>query len=325
MTLPAPVRRRTAGWLLALLATTAWAQSYPERPLRIVVPYAAGGGTDQSARLIAEKLAVRLKQPVVVENRAGANGSLGADFVARAPADGYTLLFAGMGPLAVNPSLYKRLPYVPTQAFAPIVQVASTPLVLVAGPAASADSLPSLIAQARQEAGRLTAANAGDGSPQHVCAALWSRAADATLSHVPYKGSAPAITDLLGGNVATLCENLGTIRPFITSGKVRPLAVSTRQRSDLLPGTATFAEQGLPDIDLRLWFMLVAPAATPAPVVERLNREVNAILALPEVTARLHETANHPVGGSVQAATEHLAAENRRWPDLLKSMGLESR
>jgi tripartite-type tricarboxylate transporter receptor subunit TctC len=307
--------------LAVLAAAPAWSQ-YPERSVRLVVPYPAGGGTDNIARLLADKLSQRLGQPFVVDNRGGANGNIGADAVAKARPDGYTLLLAGLGPLAVNPGLYARMPYDPARAFAPIVQVSSAPLVLVAGPGAPAGDLRQLMAFARQHPGQLTLANAGEGSPHHICAGLFAREAGASVTHVPYKGAAPAITDLLGGSVQALCDNVGTIRPFIESRKVRPLAVSTRARTSLLPEVPTFAEAGLPGIDFSLWFMLVAPAGTPADVVVRLNREANAILAQPEVAAKFREFANEPVGGTVEAAAAHLRTETQRWPGLVKSIGL---
>ena len=314
--------RRCAVFLAVALFCGASAAQYPERPVRLVVPYPPGGGTDNMARLLAEKLSQRMGKTFVVDNRAGANGNIGTDAVAKAAADGYTLLLAGLGPLAVNPGLYARMPYDPARDFAPIALVSSAPLVLVAGPAAPAGDLGQLIKYMRQHPETLTIANAGQGSPHHICAGLVVKAADVSVTHVSYKGAAPAITDLLGGSVQVLCDNVGTIGPHIKSGKVRPLAVSTRKRTVLLPDVPTFEEGGLPGIDFSLWFMLVAPAGTPADIVERLNREVNAALGDPDTIARLHGFANEPVGGSVQAAADHLRTETQRWPGLVKSIGL---
>jgi tripartite-type tricarboxylate transporter receptor subunit TctC len=320
--LPHNVLRMAAAVLATtFLAGTARAE-YPERPIRLVVPYAAGGGTDQIARILGEKLAPRLRQAIVVENKPGANGNIGAEAVATAPPDGYTLLFAGLGPLAVNTSLYARMPYDPTTAFAPIVKVSSAPLVLVAGPGAPAGGLQPLLAHARKARETLTMANAGTGSPQHICAGLFGRAAAASILHVAYRGASPAITDLLGGRVEALCENIGTIWPFIEAKRVTPLAVSTRERTSLLPDVPTFEEQGLPGIDFTLWFMLVAPKATPPDIVARLNREVNEILAMPDMIERLRSNAYEPGGGSVAAATEFLLQENKRAPGLVETLGL---
>ena len=324
MTLTSLLKRCAALLAIAMACGTALAQ-YPERPIRLVVPYPPGGGTDNMARLLADKLAQRMGKPFVVDNRAGANGNIGADAVAKAPADGYTLLLAGLGPLAVNPGLYARMPYDPARAFAPISVVASAPLVLVAGPATPASDLAGLVSYMRQNPGALTMANAGEGSPHHICAGLLAKAAGASVTHVPYKGAAPAVTDLLGGNVQALCENVGTIDPYIKSHKVRPLAVSTRSRTTLLPGVPTFEESGLAGIDFSLWFMLVAPAGTPAETVARLNREVNAVLAQPDAIGRLRDFGNEPVGGSVQAAAEHLQKETQRWPQLVKAIGLNQK
>ncbi|MGE0808790.1 MAG: Bug family tripartite tricarboxylate transporter substrate binding protein [Burkholderiaceae bacterium] len=293
---------------------------YPSKPVRLVVPYPPGGGTDIVARLLADRLRERLGQTVVIENKPGANGIIGADMVARAPADGYTLLLGGIGPLAVNPSLMPQTPYVPDQAFTAIVKVSSVPFVLVTGPSAPATELQKLLAYARSNSGKLTAANAGEGSPQHLCVSLLARRAGVSFVDIPYKGAAPAINDLLGGSVHVICENVGTIRPFVQAGKVRPLAVSTSERVSLMPDVPSFKEQGIADIDFSAWFMLVAPARTPAAVVELLNREVNAVLRQPDFVARMQEVANQPLGGSVQAASDFLARENREWPPILKSI-----
>lgn len=310
-----------AALTLALIGLPAVAQ-YPQKPIRLVVPYAAGGGTDSIARLLGEKLGARLGQPIVVENKGGANGTIGSDAVAKSPADGYTLLLAGLGPLAVNPTLVQKMPYEPTKAFAPIVKVSSAAMVLVTGSQGSSDGLKDLVANARKKPGQLNVANAGEGSPQHICAALFARSAGITLNHIPYKGAAPAITDLLGGNVDALCDNVGTVRPFIQSGKVKALAVSTRKRAEALPQVPTFEEQGLSGIDFSLWFMLVAPLGTPADVVTRLNSELNTILKQPDVVQKLHENASEPAGGSVAAANEFLNKENRAWPELVRAIGL---
>ena len=307
---------------LALIGLPAAAQ-YPQKPIRLVVPYSPGGGTDNIARLLSEKLGARLGQPIVVENKGGASGTIGADAVAKSSPDGYTLLLAGMGPLVVNRSLFQKLPYDPTQAFVPIVKVSSAAMVLVTGPGMMpGDGLKELIANARNKPGQLTIANAGDGSPQHICASLFARSAGITPNHISYKGVAPAIADLLGGNVQVLCDNVGTIRPFIQSGKIKALAVSTRKRAESLADVPTFEEQGLFGIDFSLWFMLVAPAGTPAEVVTRLNSEVNAILRQPDVVQRLHDNASEPAGGSVVSATQFLAKENLAWPALVRAMGL---
>ncbi|WP_170217168.1 Bug family tripartite tricarboxylate transporter substrate binding protein [Variovorax gossypii] len=308
-------------WTLALAALPAAAQ-YPQRPIRLVVPYAPGGGTDNIARLLAEKLGTRLGQPVIVDNKGGANGTIGADAVAKSQPDGYSLLLAGLGPLAVNQSLFQKMPYEPVKAFAPIAKVSSAALVLVTGPELSNEGLKDLVASAKSKPGQINMANAGEGSPQHICAGLFARSAGIALNHIPYKGAAPAITDLLGGSVQALCDNVGTVRPFIQSGKVKALAVSTRQRAEALPNVPTFEEQGFAGIDFSLWFMLVAPAGTPADVVSRLNTEVNAVLKQPDMVQRLRESGSEPTGGSVASATQFLAHENQSWPELVRAIGL---
>ena len=321
MTLNSLLRFCVASLVATVFHGPALAQ-YPERPVHLVVPYPPGGGTDNIARFLADKLGQQMNKPFVVDNRPGANGNIGADAVARAPADGYTLLLGGMGPLAVNPGLYKRMPYDPAKAFAPIAVVSSAPLVLVAGPSAPPGDLRQLTRYMRERPDTLTIANAGEGSPHHICAGLFVKAAGTSGVPVPYKGAAPAVTDLLGGTVQALCENVGTISPYLKDGKLRPLAVSTQRRTALLPDVPTFEEGGLPGIDFSLWFMLVAPAGTPADVVARLNREVNAVLRQPDAMARLRDLANEPVGGSVQDAADFLQKETQRWPALVKSIGL---
>ena len=308
--------------LVCLAATGAslHAAPYPDKPVKLVVPYAPGGGTDLIARLLAEKLRERLGQSVIVENKAGANGSIGAGAVAKAAPDGYTLLLAGMGPLAINPTLIPQMSYVPAKDFAAITMVSSFALALVAGPSAPAGDFAALLAHARQNPGKVTAANAGEGSPQHLCISLLAKRAKVELTDVPYKGSAPAIADMIGGNVQVECENIGTVLPFVKGGKLRPLAVSSSQRALLLPEVPSFRELGIAGADFSSWFMLVAPADTPAEIVQRLNKDVNEVLRQPDFVARLRETANEPMGGSVQAATEFLQKENREWPPLLKTI-----
>lgn len=309
--------------LLALAGLPATAATqYPERPIRLVVPYAPGGGTDNIARLLAVKLGARLAQPVVVDNRAGANGIIGADAVAKSPADGYTLLLAGLGPLAVNPSLFQKMPYEPLKAFTPVARISSAALVLVTGSGAPKEGLKDLVATAKSAPGQLTLANAGEGSPQHICAGLFARSAGIVLNNIPYKGAVPAVTDLLGGNVQAMCDNIGTVRSFIQSGKLRALAVSTHKRAQALPDVPTFEEQGFAGIDFSLWFMLVAPSGTPGPVITRLNTEVNAILQQPDVIQMLHDNASEATGGSVSEAAQFLAKENRAWPELVRAIGL---
>lgn len=306
--------------LLGALAVTASAAPYPDKSIRLVVPYTSGGGTDIVARLLAERLRARLGQSVIVDNKPGANGMIGADMVARAPADGYTLLLGGIGPLAINPSLMPRASYDPTKAFVAIAKVSSMPFVLVGGPSSPADNFEGLMAYARGNDVKLTAANAGEGSPQHLCVSLLAKQAGVSFVDVPYKGAAPAINDLLGGNVQITCENVGTILPFVQAGKVRALAVSTRERVSLLPEVPTLRELGVLNIDFSAWFMLVAPAGTPGQVVDRLSVDVNEILRQPDFVAKLREVANEPSGGSSKAASEFLQKENREWLPLLKSM-----
>ena len=305
------------GLTLSLAALPAIAQ-YPERPIRRWCPMRLAGNRQYRSAVGRET-----RRPSDSARRrreqGGANGIIGSDAVAKSPADGYTLLLAGLGPLAVNPSLFQKMPYEPARAFAPIVKVSSAALVLVV-PGVSKDGLKEIVAGAKSKPGELNIANAGEGSPQHICAELFARSAGIRVNHIPYKGAAPAVTDLLG-SVQALCDNVGTVRAFVQSGKVKALAVSTRQRAQALPDVPTFEEQGLAGVDFSLWFMLVAPAGTPEEVVTRLNTEINAILKQPDVIRTLQDNGSEAAGGSVAEASE-FGEGKPCWPELVRSIGL---
>jgi len=274
------MRPSLAGIIAAftLLAAPAYAQTYPDHTVRLVVPFPAGGPTDIVARPYAQLLSGALKQPVLVENRGGAGGSIGADVVAKAPADGYTLLMGTVGTNAINGALYRNLAYDPVKDFTPIALVASSPVVLVVNAQSSAHSLQEFIAQAKASPGRISFGSAGNGTPGHLTGEMFSAATGVKLQHVPYKGSAPAITDLLGNQVPAMFDPLQSVIPHVRSGKLRALAVSGTERSAALPDVPTFAEAGVKGLESRAWWAVFAPANLPPEIAKRLREESDHVI-----------------------------------------------
>ena len=312
-------------FLMACTALTAsaaaWAGIYPERAVRIIVPVAAGGGTDYSARAIAHKLSTALGQSVVVENRPGASGNIGAEQIARAAPDGYTL---GM-PITsfpVNPSLYSKLPFDTVQDFAPVVLVGTLPLVLVVHPSVPAQNTAALIALARKTPGSINFANAGNGTTAHLAGELFKRMAGIELVGVNYKGGGPAVTDLLGGQVQMYFATLPSVLPHIQAGKLRALAVTGKERLSELPDVPTVAESGVPGFEVTAWFGLFAPAGTPEPIIHRLNAEVVKILHSAEMQKSLPQHGILPAGGTPQALGRHLREEIEKWRGVVKDAGI---
>ncbi|MDN3923122.1 tripartite tricarboxylate transporter substrate binding protein [Roseateles violae] len=275
--------------LSAILATPlAQAQdSWPAKPIKLVIPFAAGGTSDILGRLIGEKLQVALKQTVIVENRAGAGGVLGADAVAKSPADGYTLLLGTIASHAINPAMKPRMPYDALKDFAPVILLGSISNVLLVGTEQPYKNVQDLIAAAKAKPDSIAFASAGQGSSQHMSGELFKLLAGADLAHVPYKGSAPAIQDVIGNQIPSSFETVTVALPHIQAGKVRALAVTSAQRAAALPQVPTMQEAGVPGFDVASWQALYAPAGTPAAIVTRLNGEVEKILAQPEVKAKL--------------------------------------
>mgnify|MGYP000892834288 CR=1 FL=1 len=284
------MQRRTliAAALLAGLSLHAQAQeAWPARPIKLVVPFAAGGTSDILGRLLGEKLQAALKQPIVVENRAGAGGVLGADAVAKSPADGYTLLLGTIASHAINPAMKAKMPYDALKDFAPVNLLGSISNVLLVGTEQPYKSVAELIAAAKAKPDAIAFASAGQGSSQHMSGELFKLLAGADLSHVPYKGSAPAIQDGIGNQIPSSFETVTVALPHIQAGKVRALAVTSAQRSAALPNVPTMQEAGVAGFDVASWQALYAPAGTPPAIVSRLNAEIEKILALPDVKARL--------------------------------------
>ncbi|MGB9367067.1 MAG: tripartite tricarboxylate transporter substrate binding protein [Xanthobacteraceae bacterium] len=310
-----------AAFVLALSGVTA-AQDYPSRPITLVVPYSAGGGNDVMARIVAEKMSRSLGQQIVIENKGGAGGSIATRQIAKAAADGYTLGLGGTGTLAINPTLYPNVGYDPRKDFAPVGLIATSALVVLVNTNVPATSIPELIALAKKDPGKLTYASAGVGSGIHLGAELFATMADIKLTHVPYKGSSPALTDLIGGHVAIYFSSLPPALALIKEGKVRALAVTGPKRSPLLPDLPTVAEAGpLPGYEAVLHYGIVAPAGTPRPIVEKLAAAMKAAMAESDVRERI--TAD---GAEVMAMTpaEYAAdidAEETKWSAIVKLSG----
>ncbi|AJG24896.1 tripartite tricarboxylate transporter substrate binding protein [Cupriavidus basilensis] len=307
------------GWLAATASAFA---AYPDKPVRLVVPFPPGGATDLLAREVSHALSVRLGQSVVIENRPGAGGNIAAVAVARAPADGYTLLFGTFGSLAVNKSLYDKPGYDPLKDFAPVASVAYLPNVLVVHPSVPARNVAELLALARREPGKLTYGSFGNGSSSHLAGELFTHMAGVRIDHVPYKGSAPAMTDLIGGRLTMMFDSISTALPYVRDGRVRALAVTTAKPSEQLPGVPTLAAAGVPGYELTAWFGVVAPANTPAAIVDRLNAEIVASLAQPELAARLASQGTVPFPSTPAQFGTYMRTQYQKWDGLIKSANI---
>src|SRR3954467_11233108 len=281
-----------------VVCAAALAQDYPAKPLRFIVPFPPGGGNDTVARAIAQQMSPALGQPVVIDNRPGAGGSIGADLAAKAPADGYTLFLAGVGSHVVNPNLHAKLSYDPVRDFAPITLVASAPSVLVVNPGVPARTIAELTAYARASPGKLNYASNGNGSAAQLAATMYESMAGVRMVHVPYKGIAPALTDLLSGEVQLMFGTVVALVPHIQSGKLRALAVTGKKRSALIPDVPTLRESGLPEYEAGSWYGIEAPAGTPRPVIDQLNALIVKALRQPDVAKRLPTHGAEGVGGT---------------------------
>ena len=310
-----------AGALIALVAAVTWAQPFPTRPIRIVVPFPAGGTTDVLARAAAQKLSESLGQPAVVDNRPGAGGNIGAELVAKAPPDGYTLLMGTVGTHAINPSLYPRMPYDHVRDFAPVILVAGVPNVLVINPALPVNSVAELLAYAKANPGKLNFASSGNGTSIHLSGELFKTMTGVQMAHVPYKGSAPALQDLMGGSVQLMFDNLPSSLALIKAGKLKALAVTSLARAAALPDVPTLAESGLPGFEASSWFGLLAPAGTPQPVIAKVNSEVAKWLASPEAKEKLLAQGAIAAGGTPEDFARHIAAETAKWQKVVKESG----
>ena len=307
---------------IAAFAALAHAQAtYPSKPIRLVVPFPAGGTTDILARAVAQRLTETLGQPVVVDNRAGAGGNIGADLVAKAAPDGYTLLMGTVGTHAINASLYAKMPYDHVRDFAPIILVAGVPNVLVVNPALPVNSVQELIAYGKANPGKLNFASSGNGTSIHLSAELFKTMTGVQMAHVPYKGSAPALVDLAGGQVQLMFDNLPSSLALIKGGKLKALAVTSAQRSAVLPDVPTVAESGLPGFEASSWFGLLAPAGTPKDIIAKLSGEVAKWLATPEAKEKLAAQGAIPAGLSPDDFMRHIASETVKWQKVVRDSG----
>lgn len=307
---------------LALMAALAAAQGYPAKPVRFIVPYPPGGNTDVLARLIGQKLAESWGQQVIMDNRGGAAGTVGADLAAKAPPDGYTIVMGTFGNMLVANSLYKKLAYEPLRDFAPVVLVANPPGLLVVHPSLPVKDVRQLIALAKANPGKLNYASSGSGAWNHLFGELFKSMAKVTITHVPYRGGAPAVTDLLGGHVEVMFAPFPPALPQIKARKLRVLAVTTGKRSGLLPEVPTITENGLPGYEAEGWFAVLAPAKTPQPIVAQLNKEINRILQLPDVKAALAADGAEPAGGTPEQLAQSIRKNQEKWDRIIRALNI---
>lgn len=311
----------TAILSLALFAGAANAQTYPAKPIRLIVPFPPGGGTDIAARTIANKLSDSVKWTFVVENKPGAGGNLGVEQAVKSPADGYTLVIGQTSNLAINPTLYVKLPYDPLKDLSPVALIVSAPVVLVVALNSRYASLGDLLAAAKADPGAVTFASPGNGTVSHLSGELLQRAAGVKLTHVPYKGASQALTDTLGGQVQSFMSSVPSALSQIKGGRLRAIAVTSAKRAPELPEVPTIAESGYKGFEASTWYGLLAPAGTPAAVVARLNAEVNRALGTPEVRQRLAAEGGEVLGGSPEQFASFLRAEHAKWGRVVKESG----
>lgn len=313
--------RRICCALLWLATSVAFAQGYPNKPVRMVVPFPPGGTTDILARAVGQKLSEAWGQQVVIDNRPGAGGNIGTDLVAKAPADGYTLLMGTVGTQAINASLYAKLPFDPVKDFAPVTLVASVPNVLVVNKTIPSNSVKELIALAKSKPGQLNFASSGNGTSIHLAGELFKSMTGISMTHIPYKGSAPALTDLIGGQTNMMFDNLPSSMQHIKSGTLRALAVTSAKRSPALPDVPTVAESGVPGFEASSWFGVLAPAGTPKEIVAKINADIVKALAAPDIKERLSGQGAEPVGNSPEQFAAYIKTEIVKWAKVVKDSG----
>ena len=310
--------------LFASSVAEAQPQGYPAKPIRFVVPYPAGGPLDTVARLLGQKVAESTKQPVIVDNKPGAGGNIGADAVAKSPPDGYTILMGAVATHAINPTLYAGIPYDAAKDFIAVTQVASTPNVLVVNPSVPASNVREFIAYAKAHPGKLNFGSGSTGSAGHLAGELFKTMAGVEMTHVPYKGAAPAMNDLIGGQIQLMFDNLASSLGQVKAGRIRALAVTTAKRTPLAPDLPTIAESGLPGFDISTWFGIFVPAGTPRDVVTKLHAEFTAALAMPDVRERMLSLGAEPVGNSPAQFADYIRAEADKYARVIKASGAKA-
>ncbi len=313
----------TFGAVLSGSSLAAPASGYPNKPIRLISPFAPGGGTDIMARTIGQKLTESLGQSVVVDNRPGAGGTTGADIVSKSPPDGYTLLVGGPSPLTVAPHLYKKLPYDPLKDLAPVTLMATVPSILAVHPSLPAHSVTELIALARSKPGQLTFSSSGNGGSGHLAGEMLKGMAGIDMLHVPYKGTGPATTALVSGEISLSMGNMLSLLPHVKSGRLRALAVTSEKRSPVLPELPTVAET-VPGYTARVWYSILVPAGTPAQIVAKLNSAIVGILRTPEIKDHLSREGGEIIASTPQELTAFLRAESARWAKVIKEAGIRA-
>ena len=319
--------RLTLGLCASLVFSVAFAQatpgSYPNRPIRLIVTVPPGGAADLIARAISSKLAVALNQSVVVENHPGASGTLAAALVAKAPPDGYTLLQNSITTHGIGPHLYPKLSYDPVKDLTPVSMLAQLPLIMTVSANLKVDSLQGFMALARQRPGQLAFASSGNGGAPHMAGELLKSSAGIDILHVPYKGSGPAVIDLVGGQVQIMFDGAPSLLSQIQAGKIKALAAASKRRTLLMPELPTFAELGYPGVDVSLWYGLMAPAGTPDNIINKLNLEINKILQSPDINERFFAQGIEPMLGSPEQAASFIRQESDRWKPIVKKVGVK--
>jgi tripartite-type tricarboxylate transporter receptor subunit TctC len=313
--------RLFAAGVLSLAAAAAMAQAYPVKPVTVIVPWPAGGPSDIAARPLAKGLTDNLGKPFVIDNRGGASGNIGTAVVAKSPPDGHTLLITSSAPIVINPNLFKSMPYDAQKDLAPITNLLRVPLVLAVHPSVPAKNLKELLEYLKTQGNKAQYASAGNGTPQHMTGELFKTATRLDITHVPYKGSAPAITDALGGHVPMIFDSTIAILPQLTTGKLRPIAVTGAKRSPQLPDVPTFREAGLPGVESYAWYGFFAPAKTPRDVVNKLNAESLKVMKTPEFQAVLRDTGSDYVGDTPENFARFIQAEQVKWAKVAKDSG----
>lgn len=311
--------------LCTLLASTTQAQTYPARPIRLIVPFPAGGTIDMVGRMVAQGVGERIGQTIVVDNRGGAGGMLGADLVVNAAPDGYTLCLCSAGAMISSPLLSANPPYDARRDFAPVSRVATAPYLLLVRNVPGLNNIADLVALAKQKPGALNYGSAGTGSTSHLAAALFVSMAGVNVVHVPYKGSAPAAADLFGGQIQFVFEAIGAGVQYVKTGRLRALGVSTLKRSITLPELATISEQGVPGYEMSTWHTVCAPRGTPPDIIDKLNREIVAVIQAPEMRERFAATGTEPQSSTPEQLRAYIAQEVPRWDKLLTQLGLREK